>query len=58
MAPGVLAMTVFGTQISNALQDVSTVNPWIVAATVIVFVAITYAVGRWLASVGRHARAH
>jgi uncharacterized membrane protein YdjX (TVP38/TMEM64 family) len=48
MGPGVLATTVFGTQIKNAFEDVSTVNYWIVGATAVVFVVLSYGIGRWL----------
>jgi phospholipase D1/2 len=48
MGPGVLATTVFGTQITNFFEDPSTINYWILGATVVVFVALSWAVGRWL----------
>lgn len=48
MLPGVLAMTVFGTQITNALQDLSSVNYWLVGGTVLALVILTVVVGRWL----------
>jgi uncharacterized membrane protein YdjX (TVP38/TMEM64 family) len=50
MAPGVLAMTVFGTQITQALEDPSTINWWIVGATLLAFFALTYALSRWFAN--------
>lgn len=48
MTPGVLAMTVFGSQVTAALEDPSRINWWIVGAVVLVFVAMTYGVKRWL----------
>jgi uncharacterized membrane protein YdjX (TVP38/TMEM64 family) len=49
MLPGVLATSVFGAQISAALEDLSTVNWWIVGAVVVAFAAFTYLVRRWFA---------
>lgn len=49
MAPGVLATSVFGAQITRALEDPSQINYWIVALVVLVFAAFTYAVTRWVA---------
>jgi phospholipase D1/2 len=50
MTPGVLATSVFGVQLTAALEDPSTINWWIIAAVVAVFVAMTYFVKRWLAA--------
>lgn len=47
MAPGVLLMTVFGTQITNALEDPSRINYWIVGAILAIFFLLTYWVSRW-----------
>ena len=47
MAPGVLAMTVFGSQISAALEDLSSVNYWMVAAALLLVAALTFGVSRW-----------
>ena len=47
MLPGVLAETVFGAQISTALEDLSQVNWWLVAAAAVALVAVTWLVGRW-----------
>jgi phospholipase D1/2 len=47
MLPGVLATSVFGVQITAALQDPSTINWWIVAGVVLAFVLFTYLVRRW-----------
>ncbi len=45
---GVLATTVFGKQIGNAFEDPSTINYWVIGATIVVFAALTYGIGRWL----------
>lgn len=50
MTPGVLAMAVFGQQLTNALEDPSTVNYWIVAGVLVALSAIMYVASRWLAS--------
>lgn len=47
MAPGVLATTVFGYQITAALEDPSQINWWVVGAVVLAFVALTWLVRRW-----------
>ena len=49
MAPGVLAESVFGAQISAALEDLSQVNWWLIAAAAVALAAITWYVGRWFA---------
>ena len=40
--PGVLATSVFGHQLTAALEDPSTINWWIVAAVVLAFVALIW----------------
>jgi phospholipase D1/2 len=47
MLPGVLATSVFGVQITAALEDPSTINWWIVSGVVLAFVLFTYLVRRW-----------
>jgi phospholipase D1/2 len=49
MTPGVLATSVFGDQLTRALEDPSTINWWIVAAVVVAFAALTWFVKRWFA---------
>jgi uncharacterized membrane protein YdjX (TVP38/TMEM64 family) len=49
MLPGVLATSVFGAQLTAALEDPSTINWWIVAAVVIAMVGLTWYVKRWFA---------
>ncbi len=50
IVPGVLATTVFGHQISRALEDFSRINYWILGGVVVFFVATTYWFGKWLSS--------
>jgi phospholipase D1/2 len=47
MLPGVLATSVFGHQITAALEDPSTINWWIVGGVLLALVALTYCVRRW-----------
>jgi uncharacterized membrane protein YdjX (TVP38/TMEM64 family) len=49
MLPGVLATTVFGSQIAAALEDPSTINWWIVGAVIVAMIALTWYVRRWFA---------
>ena len=49
MLPGVLATSVFGAQLTAALEDPSTINWWIVAAVVIAMAGLTWYVKRWFA---------
>jgi phospholipase D1/2 len=49
MTPGVLAMSVFGTQLTTALEDPSKINWWIVGAVVLAFAAMIWGVKRWFA---------
>lgn len=48
MAPGTLAISVFGYQITAALEDPSRINWWIVGAVLALFVAMIYVVRRWI----------
>ena len=50
MLPGVLATSVFGDQITRALEDPATINWWLVAAVLGALAALTYAVRRWFAN--------
>jgi len=52
MLPGVLATSVFGRQITAALEDPSTVNWLIVGAVLLALGVLTYLVRRWFASKG------
>ena len=52
MLPGVLATSVFGAQISAALEDPASINWWIVAAVIVAMIALTWFVRRWFASQG------
>jgi uncharacterized membrane protein YdjX (TVP38/TMEM64 family) len=49
MTPGVFATSVFGDQITRALQDPGTINWWLVAAVLIGFALLTLLVRRWFA---------
>ena len=49
MVPGVAAESVFGAQISTALEDLSQVNWWLVGAAALAIAAFTWVVGRWFA---------
>ena len=49
MTPGVLATSVFGDQITRALEDPSTINWWLVGAVLAALAVLTYAVRRWFA---------
>lgn len=52
MLPGVLATSVFGRQISAALEDPSTVNWLIVGGVLLALVVLTLVVRRWLTAEG------
>jgi uncharacterized membrane protein YdjX (TVP38/TMEM64 family) len=56
MLPGVLATSVFGSQISAALEDPSTINWWIVAAVIAAMIALIWFVRRWFAGQGSPAK--
>jgi phospholipase D1/2 len=47
MAPGVLVTTVFGRQITTALEDPAQINWWLVGGAVVAFMAFSLLVGRW-----------
>jgi uncharacterized membrane protein YdjX (TVP38/TMEM64 family) len=48
--PGTLTATVFGHQLEAALRDPRDLNFWLIAAVIVVFVAATLAVRRWLSN--------
>lgn len=48
MAPGLLATSVFGVQISAALEDLAGVNYWALGAALAVLAGFTWAALRWL----------
>jgi uncharacterized membrane protein YdjX (TVP38/TMEM64 family) len=54
MAPGVLATAFFGGEVATALEDPSKVNYWLIGAVVLLFGAVTFAVGRRLAKTSAH----
>jgi phospholipase D1/2 len=49
MTPGVLATSVFGDQLTRALEDPSAINWWLVAAVLVALVALTWLARRWFA---------
>lgn len=49
MTPGVLATSVFGGEITHALEDPSTINWWLIGAVLAAFVLLTVFVRRWFA---------
>jgi phosphatidylserine/phosphatidylglycerophosphate/cardiolipin synthase-like enzyme/uncharacterized membrane protein YdjX (TVP38/TMEM64 family) len=49
MLPGMLAATVFGDQLETALRDPASINYWVVGGVLILVVALTLAVRKWLA---------
>jgi uncharacterized membrane protein YdjX (TVP38/TMEM64 family) len=50
MLPGVLATSVFGGQLTAALEDPSKINWWIVGGVIAAMAALTWYVKRWFAS--------
>lgn len=48
MAPGVLLTTVFGNELSAALDDAAEINYWIIGAAVVAFAIFSFFIGRWL----------
>ncbi|MGZ8154457.1 MAG: TVP38/TMEM64 family protein [Burkholderiales bacterium] len=50
MLPGTLATTVFAREFETALEDPSRINYWVVAAVIVVFALIVFAVRRWMIS--------
>ena len=55
MTPGTLAATVLADQLKKALKDPASINYWVVAGVVVVFVIATLIVRRWLAKVQQRA---
>ena len=47
MTPGVLATSVFGGEITRALEDPSTINWWLIGAVLAAFAGLTLFVRRW-----------
>jgi phospholipase D1/2 len=48
LIPGILAWTVFGDQIMNAMAESGKVNYWVIGATVLLFGGFIYGTRRWL----------
>ena len=49
LIPGMLAWTVFGDQLANAMEDSNKVNFWLVGAAVILLIGFTIVARKWLA---------
>ncbi len=49
LIPGILAWTVFGDQLANAMEDSGKVNFWLIGAAVVLLVVFTFVARRWLA---------
>jgi uncharacterized membrane protein YdjX (TVP38/TMEM64 family) len=52
LLPGILAWTVFGEQITTALEDSSKVSYWMIGAALVLLGAFVYLSRRWLRSKG------
>jgi phosphatidylserine/phosphatidylglycerophosphate/cardiolipin synthase-like enzyme/uncharacterized membrane protein YdjX (TVP38/TMEM64 family) len=52
--PSTLAATVFGHQLEHALHDPREVNLWLLALVVVILIATTFAVRRWLSAAETH----
>ena len=50
MAPGLLATSVFGAQISSALENRAGVNYWMIGAALLALAGATWFAARWLKS--------
>lgn len=49
LLPGMIAWTVFGDQIANAMDESGKVNYWLIGGAVVLLVAFTFLARRWLA---------
>jgi uncharacterized membrane protein YdjX (TVP38/TMEM64 family) len=49
LVPGILAWTVFGDQLINAMDQEGKVNYWLIGAALILLVGFTFAARKWLA---------
>lgn len=47
LVPGIIAWTVFGDQITNALEDSARASPWIIGVTIVALVAFVFFARRW-----------
>ena len=52
LIPGILAWTVFGDQIMNALDDAGNVNYWLVGAALLLLLGFIFATRHWLKKKG------
>jgi phospholipase D1/2 len=49
LLPGMVAWTVFGDQLANAMEDSGKVNYWLIGGAVVLLVVFTFVARRWLA---------
>jgi len=49
LLPGMVAWTVFGDQLANAMQESGKVNYWLIGAAVVLLIGFTFFARRWLA---------
>ena len=49
LLPGMVAWTVFGDQLANAMEGEGKVNYWLVGAAVVALAVFTFVARRWLA---------
>jgi len=49
LLPGMVAWTVFGDQLANAMEDSGKVNFWLIGGAVVLLAGFTFAARRWLA---------
>jgi phospholipase D1/2 len=52
LLPGILAWTVFGDQVSAALEDTGKVSYWLIGAALVLLAAFIYLSRRWLSKRG------
>jgi len=48
LVPGLIAISVFGKEVAQALNDPSEINPWQVGLTLLAFGVFTWWIRRWL----------
>jgi phospholipase D1/2 len=49
LLPGIIAWTVFGDQLANAMDESGKVNYWLIGGAVVLLVVFTFVARRWLA---------
>jgi uncharacterized membrane protein YdjX (TVP38/TMEM64 family) len=48
LLPGMVAWTIFGDQLANAMNESGKVNFWLIGGAVVLLVAFTFVARRWL----------